>query len=271
MILTKHQVDAGVCWAVDGKFLPNTFDLKQFLSLKKKDGMALLEWLTDGEPVSSEPLLAPIDSDQEVWACGVTYLRSREARMEESDVADVYERVYDADRPEIFFKALGWRAKACCQPIRVRQDSTWNVPEPELTLVVNAAGEIVGYTAGNDVSSRSIEGENPLYLPQAKTYDGSCAIGPGIVLVEDIDIESLPIKLQIERDSQCVFAGDANTSQMKRKPAELVEWLMREIDFPHGVLLMTGTCLVPGDDFSLQSGDYVDIFVGEMNLTNSVA
>lgn len=271
MILTKHQTREGVCWAADGWFLPDTFDLKQFLSLKKPDAIALLEWFVDGKPVSDEPLLAPIDPDQEVWACGVTYLRSREARMEESDVADVYERVYDAERPEIFFKSLGWRTIGCCQPIRVRDDSAWNVPEPELTLVVNSAGEIVGYTAGNDVSSRSIEGENPLYLPQAKTYDGSCAIGPGIVLIGDADIESLPIKLHIERKNQNVFDGDANTNQMKRKPTELVDWLMREIDFPHGVLLMTGTCLVPGDEFSLRSGDEVQISVGEMKLLNSVA
>ncbi len=271
MILTKHQTREGVCWAVDGRFLPETFDLKQFLSLKKQDAFALLEWLFEGNPVVDQPLVAPIDPEQEVWACGVTYLRSREARMEESDVADVYERVYDAERPEIFFKSLGWRTIGCGQSIRVRDDSMWNVPEPELTLVVNSAGEIVGYTAGNDVSSRSIEGENPLYLPQAKTYDGSCSIGSGIVLIDDTDIESLPIKLNIERENQNVFAGDANTNQMKRKPAELVDWLMREINFPHGVFLMTGTCLVPGDEFSLQSGDKVQISVGEMTLLNSVA
>lgn len=213
--------------------------------------------------------LAPVEPSQEVWASGVTYLRSRVEREAESTVADVYAKVYEAERPEIFFKAIGWRVSGPGGEIRIRKDSEWNVPEPELTLVINRFGEIVGYTAGNDVSSRSIEGENPLYLPQAKCYDGSCALGPGIFLVDDPG--DLAINLSIERGGEEVFLGDARTSQMKRGFTELAEYLTREMSFPNGVFLMTGTGIVPGDGFTLQVGDVVRVTVGELVLENEVA
>lgn len=212
--------------------------------------------------------MPPIEPTQEVWASGVTYLRSRVEREAESTVADVYAKVYEAERPEIFFKAIGWRVSGPWDKIRIRKDSDWNVPEPELTLVINRFGEIVGYTAGNDVSSRSIEGENPLYLPQAKCYDGSCALGPGIVLGEPGDTA---INLSIHRDGKEVFSGDANTSQMKRRFAELAEYLTKEMSFPFGAFLMTGTGIVPGDGFTLQVDDVVRVTVGELVLENVVA
>ncbi|MFT5195510.1 MAG: 2-dehydro-3-deoxy-D-arabinonate dehydratase [Cellvibrionaceae bacterium] len=270
MYLTRHQTETGPCWALNGSYLPQTFNLNFLLSLPKPAAFQLLGSMKTGTQ-AIDSLLPPIEPHQEVWACGVTYLRSRQARMEESDVADVYERVYEAERPEIFFKSLGWRARGDGQSVRIRQDSTWDVPEPELMLVLNSAGEILGYTAGNDMSSRSIEGENPLYLPQAKTYDGSCAVGPGLLLSENPELGQLPIQLKIVRDGQVVFDGEANTNQMKRSPQELVDWLMREIDFPHGAFLMTGTCLVPEDDFTLQAGDQVTVSVGTLTLENHVA
>lgn len=270
MNLSKHYLSIGTRWALNGSWLPESFNFAYLLTLKKEDLFDYLGSLPT-EAKAEEPLSPPIDSHQEVWACGVTYLRSREARMEESDVADVYERVYDAERPEIFFKGLGWRCRGEGEAIRIRRDSSWDVPEPELTLVVNAHGEIVGYTAGNDVSSRSIEGENPLYLPQAKTYDGSCAIGGTLILAPTLDLSSLPIELTITRAGETVFSGEASTSQMKRSPAELANWLFREQAFPNGVLLMTGTCLVPEDEFTLQVGDVVSVKVGEIGLSNTVA
>ncbi|MEZ4607922.1 MAG: fumarylacetoacetate hydrolase family protein [Deinococcales bacterium] len=230
---------------------------------------ALLASLTTTEPAGSAAYLAPIDPYQELWACGVTYLRSRDARKAESEVADVYERVYTAQRPEIFFKALGWRIKGHQQAVRIRQDSHWNVPEPELTLVVNATGEIVGYTLGNDMSSRSIEGENPLYLPQAKSYDGSAALGPAIILSDQL--EAIPLSLEISRQGKRVFSGETSTAQMKRSFEELVRYLGLELTFPKGVLLMTGTGLVPGEDFSLAPGDKVHIRGGGLELLNTIA
>jgi 2-dehydro-3-deoxy-D-arabinonate dehydratase len=212
---------------------------------------------------------APIDSHQEVWAAGVTYLRSRDARKAESTVADMYQKVYEAERPEIFSKSLGWRVSGNGEVIRIRKDSHWNVPEPELVLVINRHNEIVGYCAGNDVSSRDIEGENPLYLPQAKVYNGSCALGHGIVLCEPEAIKDVPIHLIIKRNGKDIFNGEANTSSMKRSLPELTEFLTRELDFPQGVFLMTGTCLVP-DDFTLLPGDQVTIEVGEAKISNPV-
>ena len=196
-------------------------------------------------------MLPPIEAEHEVWAAGVTYLRSREARESESSVKDVYSRVYEAARPELFFKAAGWRVAGHRMPIRIRDDSRWNVPEPELTLVINAHGEIVGFCAGNDVSSRDIEGENPLYLPQAKVYNGSCALGPGIVLAEADDLRDLAIRLEVIRAGRSIFTGDTRTAQMKRPFEELVAYLCQELDFPRGVFLMTGTGIVPPQDFSL--------------------
>ena len=183
----------------------------------------------------------------------------------------MYDRVYEAARPELFFKSLGWRAVGNGKPIRIRKDSQWNVPEPELVLVINHQNEIVGYCAGNDVSSRDIEGENPLYLPQAKVYNGSCALGHGILLCEPEEIQDIPIRLEIQHAEKTMFEGETSTSTMKRSLAELAEYLTRELDFPGGVFLMTGTCLVPGNDFTLQAGDLVSIQVGALKIENPVA
>ncbi len=268
MVLTKHNTTNGSRWALDGHFLPPSLTLSLLLEMQRAEMSTVLHTLAHAEAATGTPE-APIDPHQEVWAAGVTYLRSREARKAESTVADMYEKVYAAERPELFSKALGWRVVGDGGAIRIRQDSHWNVPEPELVLVINRHGEIVGYCAGNDVSSRDIEGENPLYLPQAKIYNGSCALGHGIVLCEPGILKELPIRLTIQRAHETVFAGEANTSMMKRTPAELVEFLTRELDFPHGVFLMTGTCLVP-EDFTLLPDDVVLIEVGEAKIQNVV-
>lgn len=217
---------------------------------------------------------API-AGQEIWAAGVTYLRSKEARMEESKVsggADFYAKVYDAERPELFFKSTAARCSGSGEEVYIRKDSHWNVPEPELTLFANATGKIVGYTIGNDMSSRDIEGENPLYLPQAKSYDRSAAIGPCLwVPGKPIDPETA-IRMQIQRNGEDVFSGQISISQMKRTHEELIGYLFREMSFPNGVYLMTGTCLVPPNDFTLQPGDQVSIAIDGIGvLENSVA
>lgn len=206
--------------------------------------------------------LPPVPGDTEIWASGVTYLRSKSARMEESEEAggDVfYDLVYEAERPELFFKSMGSRAVGHEGKIRVREDSDWDVPEPELTLAINAGGEIFGFTVGNDVSSRSIEGENPLYLPQAKVYRGSCAVGPCLLLGREAIKDDAFIKLKIFRGEELMFEGQTDLTQLKRSLEELVGFLYRELDFPNGAMLMTGTGVVPGSDFSLQSGDRVEI------------
>jgi len=269
MLLTKHQTTDGPRWAMDGFFLPPSLTLSALLEMPRETMFELLGKASIGEAASGEEA-APIDPGHEVWAAGVTYLRSRDARREESSVADMYEMVYEAPRPELFFKSLGWRVAGNGAPIRIRADSEWNVPEPELVLVVNRWREIVGYCAGNDVSSRDIEGENPLYLPQAKVYDSSCALGHGILLCEVEEIRDIPIRLVIQRANVTIFEGQASTDTMKRTLPELVEYLTRELDFPQGVFLMTGTCLVPGNDFSLQPDDLVRVEVGMMKLENRV-
>ncbi|MCJ8330925.1 MAG: fumarylacetoacetate hydrolase family protein [Lentisphaeria bacterium] len=217
--------------------------------------------------------LAPIGT-QEVWACGVTYLKSRSARMEEAESAgggDFYDRVYDADRPEIFFKAPHYRVKGPGEEVRIRADSGWDVPEPEFTLVVNKNAEIIGYTIGNDMSSRSIEGENPLYLPQAKSYDGSCAIGPAIHILAEPASKDIEISIIIARSGNEVFSGSTKLDQMKRELQELVDFLYRELSFPNGAYVMTGTGIVPENDFTLQSGDIISISIdGVGTLTNTV-
>lgn len=218
-------------------------------------------------------ILAPIVS-QEIWASGVTYLRSKTARMEESKDAgggDFYDRVYDAERPEIFFKATAARTVGHLQDIRIRKDSKWNVPEPELTLFVNNQNQIAGYTVGNDVSSRDIEGENPLYLPQAKSYDKSAAIGPCIAILPEPISKNTDISVEILRGDKVVFNGNTQLSQMKRELPELVEYLTRECSFPQGVFLMTGTGTVPPDDFTMISGDVVKISIDNIGtLINTV-
>ena len=211
----------------------------------------------------AEHLLAPIGT-QEVWAAGVTYFRSRDARVEESSDSgggDFYERVYDAPRPELFFKASPHRVVGPHQPVRIREDSAWNVPEPELTLVVNSKGHIVGYCIGNDMSSRDIEGQNPLYLPQAKIYDQCCALGPGILLSDEPLPPSTEIRLAIHRQNQILFSGSTQLEQMKRRPDELVDYLFKCNSFPTGCFLMTGTGIVPPTSFTLESGDEIAITI----------
>ncbi len=269
MFLTKHKTKQGPRWALDGKLLPEQFNLGLLLAQNVSAQTSVLQESVTHEPADG-PLLAPIDPTQEVWACGVTYLRSREARKEESDMGDVYERVYDAERPELFFKSIGWRSVGHGEPIRVRRDSTWDVPEPELTLVVNTYQEIVGYCVGNDVSSRSIEGENPLYLPQAKMYNGACSIGPGIKLLTPADLHDISIQIEIERAENVIYQAEISRTQMKRSLEELVTFLFREMDFPFGALLMTGTGLVPEGDFTLTAGDVVRITIGDLTLENPV-
>jgi 2-dehydro-3-deoxy-D-arabinonate dehydratase len=270
MVLSRHTTPHGARWARDGKLLPERFSLELFLQLPKDTALNFLKSLPTLEPVDGG-VLAPVEPHHEVWASGVTYLRSREARMAESETKDVYDKVYEAERPELFFKASGWRVVSDGQPVRIRVDSHWNVPEPELVLVVNRDGEILGYTVGNDMSSRDIEGDNPLYLPQAKIYNGSCALGPAIVLTEVDELRDLPVNLEIRRNGETAFAGETRTSQIKRQLEELVGYLVKELDFPHGVFLMTGTGVVPPEAFTLQAGDEVRITIGSLTLTNRVA
>jgi len=234
----------------------------------------LAQSLRTGSPFPAENLdyLAPIDT-QEVWAAGVTYKRSKVAREEESvGAAQFYDKVYSAPRPELFMKATWKRVVGPKEEIRVRADSKWSVPEPELTLVVSPDLRIVGYTIGNDVSSRDIEGENPLYLPQAKVYTRSCAIGPAITLADHMpSLQEVKIELTISRGGAVVFVGETSISQMARTVQSLVEWLGKENDFPDGVLLMTGTGIVPPDSFNLSPGDHVDILItGIGTLSNPV-
>ena len=222
---------------------------------------------------SDQDLLPPIEN-QEVWAAGVTYFRSRTARMEEAKVATgghFYDLVYTADRPELFFKAAAWRVVGPGRPVRIRRDARWNVPEPELALLISPKGRIVGYTAGNDMSSRDIEGENPLYLPQAKVYDGACALGPAILVQAAQPKPATAVRLEIRRDGKTAFAGSTTLSEIKRDLASLVEFLYRETSFPDGCVLLTGTGVVPPDDFTLRGGDEVHISIdGIGTLQNTV-
>ncbi|UNM16620.1 fumarylacetoacetate hydrolase family protein [Streptomyces formicae] len=218
-------------------------------------------------------LVAPVSGLTEVWAAGVTYERSRAARTDESEHdADIYDRVYDAERPELFFKAASWRVVGHGAPISVREDSAVNVPEPELAVVANRFGEIVGYSICNDVSSRTIEGENPLYLPQAKTYLGACALGPGITPAWEVsDPRALDMELTIERDGSVAWQGRASTAQLRRELPELLGYLFRADEFPQGVVLATGTSLVPDLPFTLAEGDVVHIAIAGLGaLTTPV-
>ena len=234
--------------------------------------VAALPAAETGIPLEQVVLLPPIDN-QEVWAAGVTYKRSQTARMEESETsADCYDRVYQSARPEIFLKATPNRVSGPGQPVRIRADSKWDVPEPELALVMNSRLELVGFTIGNDVSSRDIEGENPLYLPQAKVYNQCCGLGPYIVLASSVaDPSALEISLSIERDGNSAFQGETSISEMARSFDDLLGWLGRENSFPNGAFLLTGTGIVPDSDFTLQDGDLVHISIsGIGTLSNPV-
>jgi 2-dehydro-3-deoxy-D-arabinonate dehydratase len=245
-------------------------DLDDLMRLSSADMRAELEH-TAGEldPGACE-LLAPAES-QEVWAAGVTYLRSRTARMEESGQADVYARVYAADRPELFFKAAGWRVVGHGGMAGVRPDSAWNVPEPELAVLSNRHGEVVAYACGNDMSSRSIEGENPLYLPQAKVYDRSCSIGPAAVLAWELEPRAARISMRIARGGDVVFDGASSLAEMVRDPGELSSVLHSAYPLPAGAWLLTGTSLVPPLPYTAQAGDVVTIEIeGAGRLENTI-
>lgn len=233
----------------------------------------IVNTLTSTETIEEKEILIPIGT-QELWACGVTYLRSKVGRQEESKAAggsDFYAKVYEAERPEVFFKSTAHRVVGHGSKVNIRKDSTWDVPEPELTLVVTSSGRIVGYTIGNDMSSRSIEGENPLYLPQAKTYDACAAIGPCVYVPEKPIDPASNIHLSIIRNNTAVFEGNVTLDQMKRTHTELVSFVYRECSFPSGCYIMTGTGIVPGNDFTLASGDEISITIDNIGtLTNTV-
>lgn len=222
----------------------------------------------EGKNLIESQIQAPIQS-QEIWACGVTYLRSKVGRQEESKNAggsDFYARVYEADRPEIFFKASAYRTVGPGEKVTIRKDSTWDVPEPELTLVITSSGKIIGYTIGNDMSSRSIEGENPMYLPQAKIYDGCASVGPCIYVTDEPLPADTLITMEIERGGKRVFEGEIAINQIKRKLEDLVSYLYRELSFPHGCLLMTGTGIVPSSDFTLKKDDEIKITIDQIGM-----
>jgi 2-dehydro-3-deoxy-D-arabinonate dehydratase len=241
-----------------------------------QDPAALLRDLIALAPAATLPtqLRAPLQS-QEVWAAGVTYFRSMTARKEESKDTGggtFYDRVYHADRPELFFKSTPHRVAASGESVRIRADSKWNVPEPELTLAVNSSGKIFGYTIGNDMSSRDIEGENPLYLPQAKVYDRSAALGPALLVTNELLPPTTEIAIEIRRANTAIFNGATTISQIKRTFASLTEFLFRDNSFPHGCYLMTGTGVVPPDNFTLHSGDEVRITIAPIGtLINPIA
>lgn len=249
--------------------LINQSNLHHYL-LKSTKGKALSE--TEARDLISKAT-API-GQQEVWAAGVTYLRSRDARMEESKesgAADVYQKVYDADRPELFFKSVASRVVGSGKTVNIREDSSWNVPEPELTLFINSSGEIQAYTIGNDMSSRSIEGENPLYLPQAKVYESSCALGPCLFVPDKPISPNTIISIEINRDNAVAFSNSIALNRMKRTLPELATWLYKSLNFPVGCFLMTGTGIVPPTDFTLQLHDDVHISIDGIGvLKNAV-
>lgn len=271
-----YQTKHGLVLERDGKY----FELEESSLdelLAHEDLAGMLKTVPASSAVSSdaiEDLVAPIES-QEVWASGVTYNRSRSARMEESKDAgggDFYDRVYSAERPELFFKAVAHKVAGPGAEVRIRKDAAWSVPEPELALVINPRGEIVGYTIGNDMSSRDIEGTNPLYLPQAKVYDQSCALGPGILIQSAPMPPETHIGLEIWRGGAIAFAAEIRWSEMRRDPKSLVEYLYRDQSFPYGSFLLTGTGIVPPDDFTLAHGDEIRVSIdGIGTLVNTVA
>jgi 2-dehydro-3-deoxy-D-arabinonate dehydratase len=272
-----YRTESGVVVEHEGKF--HTAPIDNWDEFINDDNILekLTSWIANGSNKGNtnapDDIIAPIGK-QELWACGVTYLRSKIGRQEESKDAggaDFYAKVYEAERPEVFFKATAHRVVGSGGKVVIRKDSVWDVPEPELTLVVTSSGKIIGYTVGNDMSSRSIEGENPLYLPQAKTYDGCAAIGPCVYITDKPLSPNTMINLEISRKGQSVFKGDIAISQMKRTPEELVSFVYRACSFPSGCLIMTGTGIVPGSDFTLQSGDTIKISIDNIGtLINEV-
>lgn len=250
----------------------NQFINDDQLLVKVKAKISAANPVENGRQLLETGLQVPI-GNQEIWAAGVTYFNSKLARQEESESAggsDFYARVYAAERPELFFKSAAHRCVGPGQTVRIRKDSTWNVPEPELTLLLTSSGKIVGYTIGNDMSSRSIEGENPLYLPQAKTYDGSAALGPCILVHDEKLPETIDIELVIHRNGAIVFEGKTNLGQIKRNLEDLASWLFRELSFPDGCFLMTGTGIVPPREFTLHEGDEVRISIGPIGTLVNV-
>ena len=268
-------VERGSVFALDLKRDPSVTSLADLLHSPDPVEAAnhLIDLAVTSEPLGGQTWLAPVDA-QEVWAAGVTYKRSKVAREGESKgAAAFYDKVYTAERPELFLKATPARVTHPGEPVRIRADATWSVPEPELTLVVSPQGKVVGYTIGNDMSSRDIEGENPLYLPQAKVYRGSCSVGPLVTPAAAMPpLEGVEIRIVIRRGGAVAFEGATTLAQMARTPESLVEWLFRENEFPRGALLLTGTGIVPPDDFTLRSGDDVGITIsGIGTLQNPVA
>lgn len=260
-----------VCHENECRLLPNaTMD---HLFTQVDPAAYLTKFFHDGIPSTLPEIIPPPVGSQEVWASGVTYYRSRVARMEESSGSGgdrFYDLVYDADRPELFFKATASRVRGTGANIRIRADSTWSVPEPELVLAINSAGFVFGYSIGNDVSSRDIEGENPLYLPQAKVYRGSCALGPWLTVCDPLEPDT-GIAIEIERGGETVFSGNTTLDQLKRAPQELADWLFRENEFPKGAWLFTGTGIVPAGTWTLASGDIVRISIDGLGvLENAV-
>ncbi|HEV7622514.1 MAG TPA: fumarylacetoacetate hydrolase family protein [Amnibacterium sp.] len=267
--LVRLATADGPVWAAlheDGG-VPLGISLAELLALPLDEARARID-AASGAPVHGR-LLAPVD-DQEVWAAGVTYERSRDERMAESTEASIYDRVYVAERPEVFFKAPASRVVAPGEPVGIRADSDWDVPEPELGLVFNSAGELFGFVPGNDMSSRSIEGENPLYLPQAKVYEAACALGPAIVPVWDATAP-FGIGLTITRDDEVVFTGTTSTSTITRDFAALGAWLFAAMPFPAGAVLLTGTGIVPEEGFTLAAEDVVTVSIEQVGtLVNPV-
>jgi 2-dehydro-3-deoxy-D-arabinonate dehydratase len=267
-------VHADTVQTLDLTQIDGCHSLSDILHTSDPPGLARFLLRPDTKPVpqSDVEFLAPIDR-QEVWAAGVTYKRSQVARMEESESgASHYDKVYEADRPELFMKATPLRVSGPDQPVRVRQDSSWSVPEPEFTLALNPEGKIVGYTIGNDMSARDIEGENPLYLPQAKVYRQCAGLGPCVLLADEpLNLQATKIELLIQRGGAAVFSGSTNLGQLNRSLEDLAVWLYRESEFPDGTFLMTGTGVVPDDEFTLEDGDSVSITIaGIGTLTNPV-
>ncbi len=270
MYLSRHQTIRGPRWALNGRYLPPRFHLGLLLELSANVVSIDLENSPVTE-VAEDPLLPPLDLQHEVWASDGIRSGTLQARRAQSRTGDVHNAVCETERPELFLKAVGWRTVGHGQPVRTRSDSRWSVPRPGLVLVLNQYLEIIGYTAGNDVSARDIESENPFYLPQAKMYDDSCAIGPGIVTTDAHSLRDISIELAIARDGATIFEGSTRASRIPQQAEKLAFYLGRELDFPDGVLLMAGTGLLPPDDVVLCPGDKIKTTVGELVLENEVA